>query len=190
VDEDTALTTTEESKGPALTLERRARILKVLKARAEGKGMVKACEEAGIVRQTWHNWEKAGLVRQALTDEKGEVGADLQALIVSEMRGMVQGLIDLARNGVNEMARIKAFQILSEFYREIQAESQRDLSDFFGQYEDKYGPERQKMPQMTQFNIGQVVVQGQQQDQADDGEVLEGEATPVGEDEQGCSLEQ
>jgi hypothetical protein len=179
MDEETALTTTEESEGPTLTLERRAKILKVLKARAQGVGMVEACEEAGIVRQTWHNWERAGLVRQALTDEKGEVNADLSALLVSEMREMVQSMVDLVKHGKNESARVKAFQVVREFWQEIQAESQRDLSDFFSQYDDKYGPERKKMPQMTQVNIGQVIVQGQ-----DDGEVIEGESTPIGEDEQ------
>jgi hypothetical protein len=180
MDEDLALAETTVTEGPALTLERRVKILKVLLARAEGKGIVAACEAAGIVRQTWYNWEKEGLVRQALADEKGEVNADLSALLVSEMREMVLSMVDLVKNGKNESARVKAFQVVREFWQEIQAESQRDLTDFFSQYDDRYGPEREKMPQMTQVNIGQVIVQGGQRG----GEVIEGESTPIGEDEQ------
>jgi hypothetical protein len=181
MDEDLALTEVAVTEGPALTLERRVKILKVLLARAQGKGIVAACEAAGIVRQTWYNWEKAGLVRQALADEKGEVNADLSALLVSEMREMVQSMVDLVKNGKNESARVKAFQVVREFWQEIQAESQRDLTDFFSQYDDRYGPEREKMPQMVaQVNIGQVIVQGGQRG----GEVIEGESTPIGEDEQ------
>lgn len=174
-------TSTAEAAGPALTPERRARILKVLLARAEGKGIVAACEVAGIVRQTWYDWERAGLVRQILTDEKGEVATDISALIVSQMREMVQSMVDLVKNGSNESARVKAFQVLSEFFEKIQAGESRDITDFFTQYADKYGPVRQQMPQVAaQVNIAQVnVYQGHSREE--DGEIVEGESSPVGE---------